>query len=182
MMSDKYNTMAGRTYMIEHDGNVYIGSTRQSLKTRLEWHKNKANRTECSDRPMYAYFNKIGWDNACITIICEYESIEDTELLWEERRLIDGHEGTCWNIRSPIQSSEERRDYVSAMNKMYRERDPEATKQRVREWYVNNSAHKLQRVQEWRHANRDRVNEQQRRRRMEKKIAEQLARPQSEGV
>ena len=177
------SNMSGRIYKIEHDGKVYIGSTRTTLQKRLDWHRNKSINPICTHRPMYAYFNSIGWDHATISSLKEIESASDDELLWHERMMLEEHAPTCgWNVRHPIQSVEERVAYVSKMNKAYRESDPQKHIQRHKVWYAENSAHKLQKVQEWRHANRDRVNEQQRRRRIEKKIAEQLAHPQLEDV
>lgn len=132
---------------------------------------------------MYAYFNAIGWEHATVSLIQEYENISKRELLLEERRLINEHiDDCCWNIPSPIQTAEERTTYANAMNKAYRERNPLENKQRVKEWYDQNKEAKMEKLQEWRHANRNRVNEQQRRRRMEKKTDEQLAHPQSGDV
>jgi hypothetical protein len=175
--------MSGRVYKIEHDDKVYIGSTRTTLEKRLAWHRNKASNPTCAHRQMYAYFNSIGWNHAAISLLREIENASDDELLWHERMMLEEYAPTCvWNVRHPIRSVEERVNYVNRMNKTYREKDPQKHIQRSKDWYKENSAYKVDKVREWRKSNRDKVNEQQRRRRMEKKIAEQSARLQPEDV
>jgi hypothetical protein len=177
------SNMSGCIYKIEHKGNIYIGSTRHTLYKRLEWHRNQSKNRSFVVRPMYDYFKSIGWENAVITLVREFESISDDELLWHERMTLEEYNPTCgWNVRKPIRSVEERVAYVNEKNKTYRQSDPLKHRTRCKEWYENNKENKKEKLKEWRQANRDRVNEQQRRRYMEKKNVEQSALLQSANV
>jgi len=46
---------------------IYIGSTKQPLFTRLRNHRNDSKRYP--ERPVYKYFNACGWDTMSITLI-----------------------------------------------------------------------------------------------------------------
>jgi hypothetical protein len=149
-----YYTMQGRVYKIQStiDGCFYIGSTRLSLEKRLSEHRICRNRRTHQDIPVYAYFNLKGWENAEITLIREFETITDEELLWEERREIEGareaHDVRCLNKNRPIITDAELKEQVRV------------THQR---WQQENKEHAAAALREWRRANPEKVKEQRKR-------------------
>jgi len=149
-----YYTMQGRVYRIQStiDGCFYIGSTRLSLEKRLSEHRICRNRRTHQAIPVYAYFNLKGWENAEITLIREFETITDEELLWEERREIEGareaHDVRCLNKNRPIITDEELKDQVRVNNQR---------------WHQANKEHVAATLRAWRRANPEKVKEQRKR-------------------
>ena len=148
--------MLGRVYRIQSivDGCFYIGSTRLSIEKRLGEHRLCRNRRTHKDIPIYAYFNLKGWENAEITLVREFESITDEELLWEERREIEraleAHDVRCLNKNRPIITAEELKEQVRV------------THQR---WQHEHKEHAAETLRAWRRANPEKVIEQNARRR-----------------
>lgn len=87
---------------------IYIGSTTQSLNKRFIRHK--------SDYKLQK--NKIGsfevlqFDDAEIILIEEYEDISKDDLLFFEQHYFDLYKDDICNIRKPILSKEERKQYL----------------------------------------------------------------------
>ena len=148
--------MLGRIYKIQSniDGCFYIGSTRLSIEERLREHVICKNRKTHEEIPIYAYFNLKGWGAADITLIREFADITDDELLWEERKVIDlareVHDVRCLNKNRPIITAEELKEQVRV------------THQR---WQRENKEHAAETLRAWRHANPEKVIEQNARRR-----------------
>ena len=139
-----YYTMQGRVYRIQStiDGCFYIGSTRLSLEKRLSEHRICRNRRTHQGIPVYAYFNLKGWENAEITLIREFETITDEELLWEERREIEGareaHDVRCLNKNRPIITDAELKEQVRVNNQKWHQANKEHTAAALREWRCAN--------------------------------------------
>ena len=68
------------------DSKIQIGSTTQSLSTRLAKHKATAKRTP---RPVHRHFNTIGWDTVRITLIETVECFNKEQLIQREQHYID---------------------------------------------------------------------------------------------
>ena len=87
---------------------IYIGSTTQKLNKRFIRHK--------SDYKLQK--NKIGsfevlqFDDAEIILIEQYEDISKEDLLFFEQHYFDLHKDECCNIRKPVLSKEERKQYL----------------------------------------------------------------------
>jgi hypothetical protein len=147
--------MQGRVYRIQSrvDGCFYIGSTRLSIEKRLSEHRICRARRTHRAIPVYAYFNLKGWENAEITLVREFETITDEELLWEERREIERaletYDVRCLNKNRPIITDEELKEQVRV------------THQR---WQRENKEHVAEALREWRLANPEKVREQNARR------------------
>jgi hypothetical protein len=147
--------MLGRVYRIQSrvDGCFYIGSTRLSIEKRLSEHRICRNRPTHRAIPVYAYFNLKGWENAEITLVREFETITDEELLWEERREIERaletYDVRCLNKNRPVITDEELKEQVRI------------THQR---WQRENKEHVAGALREWRRANPEKVKEQNARR------------------
>lgn len=147
--------MLGRVYRIQSkiEGCFYIGSTRLSIEKRLSEHRICRNRRTHQSIPIYAYFNLKGWENAEITLVCEFEAITDEELLWEERREIERaletHDVRCLNKNRPIITDAELKEQVRVNNQ---------------KWHQANKEHTAAALREWRRANPEKVKEQRKRR------------------
>jgi hypothetical protein len=86
------------------DNRIYIGSTVQSLAYRKAQHKSHRN-------TMTRDFN---WDNVEMTLIDCVSCLNKDELFKIERKYIEENE--CINIRPPIRTEEEKKQYQTKKN------------------------------------------------------------------
>ena len=108
---DRYN--AGKIYkMICTDGHFYIGSTINTLNFRFSNHKQDAKRE--IERPVYKYFNTIGWENVTIELVENYSCKSKKELTRKEDDYIQKskHDPLCLNFKRACVTPEERAEYV----------------------------------------------------------------------
>ena len=96
--------MKGIIYKIvcNETGEVYYGSTHTSLSQRMSCHLSNKNMCVCVQILLR--------NNYTTSVVKEIEYENDSELLWEERRAIEADSKSI-NIRVPILSDEELRDY-----------------------------------------------------------------------
>lgn len=135
--------MKGYIYKIvpkdEKDKHIYIGSTNESLKIRIEKHKNNA--LEYPNRKVYKYITENGgWDQFEIKMIEEIEYENDTELKIkeEEYRASKDQELLLNSVRS----------YTGCTTrKEYRQKYKEYISKQWKKWYNENKNNRLQKVE-----------------------------------
>ena len=99
--------MSGKIYKLEGGGKYYFGSTTQEyLCNRKAQHKQDAKKY--SERPMYKYFNDLGWDNVNIIFLKEVEK-EKMKEMEKEYILLAKNDDKCFNIRSPLMTLDEKK-------------------------------------------------------------------------
>jgi len=102
-----------KLYKLSGGDKYYIGSTSlKYLSQRKALHHQKAQINP--NRPVYKYFNEIGWDKVTIELIEEVQCNTEEELRQKENELLVQHIGTpnCLNIRKAFQTPEERKKYL----------------------------------------------------------------------
>lgn len=132
--------MIGRIYRLEGGGKFYIGSTTCTLKNRLKHHRSKSNEPIALNVPVYVHFRELGWQNASINLIEEFEISSRKDLLSRECEIIKQfiQEDECLNCNRPIITSEEKKERDRKYGKIRRETDPERERKRLQEWRKNN--------------------------------------------
>jgi hypothetical protein len=128
---NKYNK--GKIYKIvdNTNGNVYYGSTIQTLKERLRIHKSRLN---CSSRDIIAN------EDYEIILIENYPCESKKELELRERYFIENNE--CINNKIPGRTQKEyrqdNRDIIQKISKEYHENNKDKINQQKKEYYENN--------------------------------------------
>lgn len=132
--------MIGRIYKIEGGGKFYIGSTTCTLKNRMKHHRSKSKERVALNIPVYVHFRDIGWENATISLIDEFEIETRKDLLNREREIMEQFIGReeCLNSNRPVITIEEKKQRDRDYGKTRREKDPERERTRLQEWRKNN--------------------------------------------
>lgn len=132
--------MIGRIYRLEGGGKFYIGSTTCNLKYRLKKHRSKSKEDIALNTPVYVHFRELGWQNATITLIEEFEISSKKELLERECKIIKEFIKlkTCLNKNRPIISDEEKKERDKNYGYKRRQECPEKEYNRLKEWRKNN--------------------------------------------
>ena len=106
------------------DDQIYIGSTCQTLTTRISKHKNDAQRYPA--RPVYRHLNIIGLNNVSIILIEFYPCINKLELEQRERHHI--------GLLKPQLNS-----YIpTRTRKQYYIDNADTHKQQMKQYYIDN--------------------------------------------
>ena len=110
------------------NGNIYIGSTIQSLANRKSKHKQETKKkiNKCKSKLI------INNDDYDIILIENYPCSSKEELLARERYFIENME--CINKNRPIITIEERKEYEIK----YANKNKDLIKTKSKEWYKNN--------------------------------------------
>jgi len=183
----------GKIYRIVCDtsGEVYYGSTIQSLSMRLTGHKVDAKRSRCSSKQI------IDRGNYSIVLVEEYPCENKEQLARRERFYIDNN--VCVNKVIPTRTLQEYRDVNKAWKaeynkqhrehnkeynkklrdanreslnekaRLYREDNKEKINERARDRRVNNIEEVRKKAREYLVVNRERINQKRRERRAKKK-------------
>jgi hypothetical protein len=134
--------MIGRLYKIRSvlDDSFYIGSTRQSLTMRLKNHRSKSKDPVRQKTPLYVYFNRIGWINARIELLGEFENITNIELLEIEKAEINGAliDPNCLNKATPLRTPEEKKQRDKEYGKVYLQEHLDHIREKTRQWRLDN--------------------------------------------
>ena len=132
--------MIGRIYKLEGNGKFYIGSTMCDLKNRLKHHRSKSKEQIALNTPLYVHFRELGWQNARIILLKEFEVSCRKELLQKECDIIKEFLGleTCLNKNLPIVTDDEKKERDNKYQRKRREENPERERDRLREWRKNN--------------------------------------------
>jgi hypothetical protein len=147
---NKYNK--GKIYKIvdNTNGDVYIGSTIQTLKERMISHKHNKN---CSS------INIIKNGDYNIILVENYPCNSKKELETRERYYIENNE--CINERIPGRTTKERyqdnREKILEYQQEYRIKNPEILKNTKHEYYEKNKEKINNKNKEWRKNNSDKV-------------------------
>lgn len=132
--------MLGRIYKIEGGGKFYIGSTTCELKYRLKKHRSKSKEIVAKNTPLYVHFREIGWQNANITQIEQFEITSRKDLLIREceyiKNFLDNE--NCLNRKRPVITKEEKKLSDKIYGRKIRKENPEKERQRLKEWRKNN--------------------------------------------
>lgn len=149
--------MLGRIYKLEGGGKFYIGSTTCNLKYRLKKHRSKSKEQVSATIPVYVHFREIGWENATISLIEEFEMTSKPELLSRECTYIKQYIGTenCLNHNKPIITPEERKEQNRLYSKVRRKADPEHERARLQEWRKNNPDKRREQTKRYNERKRD---------------------------
>ena len=138
-------------------GEVYYGSTIQSLSMRLTGHRQDAKRHYCSSKQI------IDRGNYSIVLVEEYPCENKEQLCRRERYYIENN--VCVNKEIPTRTMKEYREdnkeKIKEISREYREDN----KERIKEWQENNK----EKIKEYRVVNKERINQKQRERRAKKK-------------
>jgi len=143
--------MKGYVYKIcdNTNNNVYYGSTINTLKHRLNQHKNS--NTCCS--------KSIIENNDYIIILVETIEFENkNQLLIREKYYIQNY--PCINKNSPLQTEEERKENRRKCDKEYYELNKDKKKERNKEHYEANKDKISEKAKEYYEANKDKIKEQ----------------------
>jgi hypothetical protein len=136
---------------IQGDTNIYVGSTKGTLRLRKSAHKTTAKKNP--NRPVYKYFNNVGWDNVSIILVELVEFNTREELLARERHWIDLMGNL--NKQKPLQDDRYRRKLYAQTDKEKKRKSDYAksergkkqvaeyaktdkSKQYHKEYYINN--------------------------------------------
>ena len=134
--------MIGRLYKIRSalDDSFYIGSTRQSLTMRLKNHRSKSKDPVRQKTPLYIYFNRIGWINARIELLGEFENITNIELLEIEKAEITASlsDSNCLNKATPLRTPEEKKQRDKEYGKVYLQEHLDHIREKTRQWRLDN--------------------------------------------
>ena len=150
-MAEKYTK--GKIYLIWDKSytKCYIGSTIESLSTRLAHHRYKYNRFK---NGLYHYvsiydlFDEFGIDNCLIELLENYSCNSKDELRSREGYHIRQNE--CINKRIENRSlkewREERREELLEKKKQYREQNKELIREKARTYYNDNKEKLLEKI------------------------------------
>jgi len=132
--------MIGRIYRIEGGGKFYIGSTTQELKKRLKNHRSKSKEKHRKTTPLYEHFNKIGWNNATITLISELEVDNRNDLLKKEDELVRENlsDENCLNKFCVTVTPEQKKEHDKIYGAIRRSKNKESERERVKQWRIAN--------------------------------------------
>jgi len=152
----------GKVYCIRNraddDKIVYVGSTVESLSTRMAKHRSSAKNPKFSNRKIYQIFNYHGIEQFYVELIKFYPCLSKNDLEAEEGRFIREH-GT-FNIGNQIiagRTAKER--YIDNADKMkqYRIDNAEKIKEHMKQWRFNN----VEKVKEYQNQYREKYKEYQ---------------------
>ena len=124
MGSEKDNFyLHSKIYKLQDNINFYfyIGCTCNSLQKRKSAHKARAKKEPT--RKVYAYFNKIGWENVSIISIEQKELQTKEQLLTlEDKYILENKDNPLFlnTLREPIENIEEHKKLLHNENKLYR--------------------------------------------------------------
>jgi hypothetical protein len=96
------------------DDKIYIGSTVSRLSKRKSKHHEEF--IKYPDRKVYKHLNQVGWGNVDIVLIEKYPCKDKEELHARERFFIEELKAEL-NNRKPIQTKEERKEYLRMKDK-----------------------------------------------------------------
>jgi hypothetical protein len=156
------------------NGNIYIGSTTQSLSQRLGGHKREYKRY-CNGRHNFvSSFEILKNDNYEIVLIEEVNCENKEQLHKIERKHIETNK--CVNLYIPTRTKEEyyesNKDEKKEWNKEYYESNKDKILEKNKEWYEANKDKILeynvlnkdkikQKHKEWCEANKDKIKQKQ---------------------
>ncbi len=151
----------GKIYSIRshQTGDVYIGSTTQTLAQRLSVHKSKYKRYNNGKRRYVTSFQILAYDDAYIELVEHFPCASKEELHRREGEII--RETNCVNKNIPGRSHkqwyEDNKDVVVAKVKRYREANKEKVDARVKTWRENNREHVRESCKKWRETNKEQI-------------------------
>jgi hypothetical protein len=161
----------GKIYRLIVGDEFYVGSTCSTLAKRKCKHKYKAKKYP--DRKVYQKANEVGWDNINVVLIEEYPCKNKMELVRRERYWVDELQPTL-NTQTPSRTKkewhEENKERHADNCKKWREAHTEEEKTRKHIDYQENKEIYLQRNKEWRLANKDKMNEYNKKYRERKRL------------
>ena len=132
--------MIGRIYRLEGGDKFYIGSTTCKLNYRLKKHRAKSKEQVALNIPVYVHFRAIGWNNATMILIEEFEITSKKQLLERECEIIKQFLGTenCLNKNRPVITNEEKKKETAEYSRKVRMSNPERERNRLEEWRRKN--------------------------------------------
>ena len=162
--------MIGFVYKIfdNTNGNVYYGSTIETISRRMTHHRSKyktwvaGNGGKC--KSFCKSFDILKNNDYSYSLVEQVEYENKMELLRRERFWIENNE--CVNKLIPIRSQDEKIEYQKVYDKEYREQNRE----RIKEYRERNREQILEQQKEYRERNRELINEKKRERRAKKNI------------
>jgi hypothetical protein len=151
MQQNKY--AEGKIYKLYCNTNYYIGSTINTLKKRLAYHKQCAKKFP--NRKIYKYINNIGWENVNIELIENYSCLNKNELCNREDHYINNciKDKLCLNIKRAKLSKEELNEYA----KTYREEHREEIKKYFKQHNIKRADKKLEYMKNYVIENKEKV-------------------------
>ena len=110
------------------------------LKNRLKHHRSKSKEQIALNTPLYVHFRELGWQNARIILLEEFEITSKKQLLERECEVIKQFLGleTCLNKIRPIITDNEKKERDSKYGRKRREENPDYERERLKEWRKNN--------------------------------------------
>ena len=189
------NYKNGKIYMIypcvknADKGDIYIGSTIQSLAERMRGHRHDYNH-KCSNITSMILFEKYGLENCKIELIHNYPCDTKQELLREEGKIM--RERDCvnkvlagrtaieyckyWREKNADYDKERQlewrqnnKEYVKEKAKVFYKENKEEIKEKNYKWIQENKEKRQKYLAEWREINKERLNKYQRKRYNDKK-------------
>ena len=129
------NFQLGKVYKLTNkiDDKIYVGSTCQTLKERLQGHKDDAKRYP--NDTVYVHLNKIGWCNVNIVLLEDYPCDTKKELKFREKFYQESLKSEL-NTYSPILSEDERKQKNADRNRLYHQNNQEQIKEQHRHTQV----------------------------------------------
>ena len=152
------NFQLGKVYKLtnEIDDKIYVGSTCQSLKARLQGHKCDAKRYP--NYSVYNHLNKIGWCKVNIVLLEDYPCNSEKELKFRERYYQELLKSDL-NTHISILSEDERKKNHIEISRLYRQNNPEKVKELGKKRYEKNKEKWSENHKKWRQNNAEKVKE-----------------------
>jgi hypothetical protein len=148
--------LEGIVYKLIINDCYYIGSTFETLKSRILSHKSASKSSKSPNRKVYKFINDNGgWDNVKVEILFKGD-IDEKTLLEKEQSFIVITDDKCINSKCavapnvPVKYKRTRDDKRKQYDKDYYEQNKEKIKARRMEWYFEskNDPVKYQRMLE----------------------------------
>jgi len=145
------------------NGNVYYGSTKDTLSKRMAGHRTHYKRWVAGKTKCCKSFDIIKNEDYAYSLVEQVEYENRMELLQRERWYIENNE--CVNKNVPARTKkeshkayrEEHKEERNEYSKEYYIDNIETEKERVREYYHNNREHSITRNRKWKDDNKEKL-------------------------
>ncbi len=152
------NYINGNFYKItnDHNNDVYIGSTCDTIVKRFSCHKLEARKEHNKHRPLYKLINEIGFERFRIELV-ENCSVQDIYQLKQREEYYIRQMGTM-NLKEEGQTKEGHKE----KHKQWYEKNKETEQEKRKEYYKENHEQELEKMKKYREENKEALNEKKR--------------------
>jgi hypothetical protein len=164
--------ITGTIYKIEcnETGEVYYGSTQQSLKKRMIYHKANCKAWKEGKHRFTTSFRIIERGNYSYSLIETVECEDRKELETRERFYIENNKSV--NKFLPCRMNKGLKEYHEEYYKANKDKKKESKREKDKEYYQANQNRIKESQKAYRDANKDAINEKRRQQRADKKKSE----------